>query len=82
MRRCSDVSFWSHFGWDIVDHIETSSQRRYWYVNDTDLFGTLSRRLIGTLIRPTNLRRYSDVPTVIQMELTNLRRRKDVATGT
>ena len=82
MRRCSDVSFSSHFGWDIVDHIETSSQRRYWYVNETDLFGTLSRRLIGTLIRPTNLRRYSDVPTVIQMELTNLRRRKDVATGT
>ena len=24
MRRRSDVSFWSHLGWDITDHIETS----------------------------------------------------------
>ena len=25
MRRRSDVSFWSHLGWDVADHIETSS---------------------------------------------------------
>ena len=48
MRRRSDVSFWSHLGWDVADHIETSSWRRYWYVNELDLFGTLSRRLTGT----------------------------------
>ena len=48
MRRRSDVSFWSHLGWDVTDHIETSSRRRYWYVNESDLFGTLSRRLTGT----------------------------------
>ena len=29
MRRRSDVSFWSHLGWDVADHIETSSRRRY-----------------------------------------------------
>ena len=29
MRRRSNVSFWSHLGWDVADHIETSSRRRY-----------------------------------------------------
>ena len=48
MRRRSDVSFWSHLSWDVADHIETSSRRRYWRVNETDLFGTLLRRLTGT----------------------------------
>ena len=48
MRCCSDVSFWFHLGWDVVDHIETSSQRRYWYVNKSDIFWTLSRRLTVT----------------------------------
>ena len=48
MRRRSDVSFWSHLGWDVVDHIETSSRRRYRCVNDSDLFGTLSQYLTGT----------------------------------
>ena len=48
MRRRSDVSFWSHLGWDVADHIETSSRRHYWYVNEMDLFGTLSRRVTDT----------------------------------
>ena len=47
MRRRSDVSFWSHLGWD-ANLIETPSRRRYWYVNESDLFRTLSRRLTGT----------------------------------
>ena len=29
MRRRSDVSFRSHLGWDVADHIETSSRRCY-----------------------------------------------------
>ena len=48
MQRRSDVSFWSHLGWDFADLIETSSRRHYWYVNETDFLGTLSRRLTGT----------------------------------
>ena len=40
MRRRSDVSFRSHIGRDVVDHAETSSQRRDWYVNEKDLFET------------------------------------------
>ena len=64
MRRRSDVSFWSHLDWDVADRIETSSRRRYWYFNVTDLFGTLSRRLTSASIEPTNLRRHSHVPTV------------------
>ena len=39
MRRRSDVSFWSHLEWHVADHTETSSQRRYWYVNETELLG-------------------------------------------
>ena len=64
MRRRSDVTFWSYLGWDISDHIETLSRRCYWYVNETNLFETLSRHLNGTSIKPTNLRRHSEVPTV------------------
>ena len=48
MQRRSDVSFWSHLGSDVADHIETSSRRRYWYVNESGFFGTLSWRLTGT----------------------------------
>ena len=48
MRGRSDVSFWSHLSRDIADHIETSSRRGFWYVNETDLFVTLLRRLTGT----------------------------------
>ena len=40
MRRRSDVSFRSHIGRDIADHAKTSSRRRNWYVNETDLFQT------------------------------------------
>ena len=29
MRRHSNVSFWSHLGWDVLDHVETSSRRHY-----------------------------------------------------
>ena len=48
MRRPSDVSFRSHLGWDVADHAETSSKRRNWYVNKTDLFETSLRPLINT----------------------------------
>ena len=48
MRRRSDVSFWSHLSWDVEDHIAMLSRPRYWYVNETDLFGTLLQRLTGT----------------------------------
>ena len=63
MRRRSDVSFRSHIGRDISDHAKTSSRRRNWCVNETDLFETSLRRLAGTSIKPTNLRRRGDVPT-------------------
>ena len=33
MQRRSDVPFCSHLGWDIADHIETSSRRHYWYID-------------------------------------------------
>ena len=29
MRRRSDVSLWYHLGWDVADHIETSSRHCY-----------------------------------------------------
>ena len=48
MRRRSDVSFRSHKGRDFTDHAKTSSRRRNWYVNETDLFETSLRRLTGT----------------------------------
>ena len=38
MRRRSDISFRSHIGRDAADHAETSSRRRRWYMNETDLF--------------------------------------------
>ena len=48
MRRCSDVSFRFHIGWDVADHAETSSQRRNWYLNATDLFEMSLLCLIAT----------------------------------
>ena len=63
MRRRIDVSFRSHIGWNVANHANTSSRRRNWYVNETDVFETSLRRLTGTWIKPTNLRRRSDVPT-------------------
>ena len=62
MRRRSDVSFRSHIGRDVADHAEILSRRHIWYVNETDLFETSLRRLIGMYIKPTNLRRRNDVP--------------------
>ena len=62
MRRRSDVSFRSHIGRDVADRAETSSRRRGWYVIETDLFEMSLRRLIGTYIKPTNLRRRNDEP--------------------
>ena len=48
MPRRSDVSFRSYIGWDVADHAKTSSRRRKWYVNETDLFETSLQRLTGT----------------------------------
>ena len=48
MRRRSDVSFRFHIGWDVADHADTSTWHRIWYVNETDLFITSLRRLVGT----------------------------------
>ena len=41
---------------------ETSTWRRNLYVNETDLFVTSLWRLIGTKIKPGNLRRRSNAP--------------------
>ena len=38
MRRLKNVSFLSHLGWNVADNIETSSRRRYWYVNETPVW--------------------------------------------
>ena len=62
MRRPNEVSIRSHIGQDIADHAETSSRRRNRYVNETDLFETSLRRLIGTSKKLTYLRRHDDVP--------------------
>ena len=48
MGRRSDVSIRFHIGRDVADHAEMSSRRRMRYVNETDLFETSLRRLIGT----------------------------------
>ena len=61
MRRHSDISDTSHIGWDVADHDETSSRRRNRYVNETDLFETSLRRLIGTWKKLTSLRCHNDV---------------------
>ena len=45
MRRRSDISFWSRIGQEVADHVETSSRRHNWYVNEMDLFETLLRCL-------------------------------------
>ena len=61
MRRRSNVSFMSYIGRDVADHAETSSWHCIWYVNETDLIEKSLPRLIGTYIKPTNLRRRNDV---------------------
>ena len=48
MRRRSDVSFKSHIGRDVADHVKTSSRRLNWYVNVTDLFEMPLGLLTGT----------------------------------
>ena len=48
MRRCSDVSFRSHIGWDVTDHAKMSSRCRNRYVNETDPFDTSLQHLIDT----------------------------------
>ena len=82
MRRPSDVSVRSHIGRDVADYAETSSRRRNRYVNETDLFETSLRRLIGTWKKLAYLRRYSDVPIDTQVRLINLTHRRDVITVT
>ena len=82
MRRCSDVSFRSHIGRNVATHAETLSWRLNWYVNEMDLFEMPLRRLIGTYIKPTNLRRCNDVPVDTYVRLTNLTRRRDVIVNT
>ena len=62
MRLRSNVSNRSHIDQDVADHAEMSSRRCNRYVKETDLFETSLRRLIGTKIKPTNLRRRDDVP--------------------
>ena len=48
MRGPSDVSFRPHVGWVIAYHAKTSSRRRNWYVNETNLFETSLRHLTVT----------------------------------
>ena len=40
MGRCSDIPFWFHIGWDVVDHAETFPRRCNWYVYETDIAET------------------------------------------
>ena len=61
MQRRSDVSVRSHIDRDVADHAETSSRLHNRYVNETDLFETSLRRLIGTWKKLTYLRRHNDV---------------------
>ena len=61
MRRRSDASVRSHIRRGVADHAETSLRRRNRYVNETDLFETSLRRLIGTWKKLTYLRRHNDV---------------------
>ena len=82
MRRRSDVSFRSVIDQDIRDHAETSSQRRDWYVNETDLFETSMSRLIGTKFKPTNLRRRNNVPIDTYVILTKSTHRRDFKAST
>ena len=63
MQRRSDVSVRSDINRDVADHAETSSRLRNRYVNETDLFETSLRRLIGTWKKLTYLRSPNDVPT-------------------
>lgn len=39
MQRHSDVTFWFHVGCNMADHIEMSSQPRYWYVKRRTCLG-------------------------------------------
>ena len=59
--RCN-ISIRSHIGRDVADHAETSSRRRNRYLNETNLFETSLRSLIGTERKATNLRCHNDVP--------------------
>ena len=60
---CSDLSFRFHIGRDVADHAARSYRRCNWYVNESYLFETPLRRIIGTEIKPTNLRRCNVVST-------------------
>ena len=46
--RRSNISFRSHIGRGVADHVETSSSRYKWCVNETGLFVMSLRCLIGT----------------------------------
>ena len=48
MKRRRDVAFRSYIGLDVADHAKTSSRRRNWYVNETDVFEPSLRRVVGT----------------------------------
>ena len=48
MKRRRDVTFRSYIGPDVADHAKTSSRRRNWYVNETDVFEPSLRRVVGT----------------------------------
>ena len=48
MKRRRDVAFRSYIGPDVADHAKTSSRRRNWYVNETDVFEPSLRRVVGT----------------------------------
>ena len=48
MKSRRDVAFRSYIGPDVADHANTSSRRRNWYVNETDVFEPSLRRVIGS----------------------------------
>ena len=80
MRRRSEASVRSHTGRDVADHAETSSRRRTRYVNETDLFESSLRRLIGTWKKLTCLRRHNDVVIDTYVRLSNLTHHRNVIT--
>ena len=65
----------------IADPAETSTWRRNLYVNETDLFVRCLWRLIGSRIKPANLRSRNNTPIDTLVRLTNLTRRREVATN-
>ena len=56
--------------------------RTSWYLNETDQFEMIKARISWYLMGLIYLRLFRDVSSSTSLKVTNLRRRKDVPTGT